>query len=242
MLKLEGFEVATALSAEAGLELADNVRPDAIILDMRMPITNGLQFLRMVRAEAAPGRGARRDRDRRLLPVRAHPARAQVARRVDPLQAALARRPDRARQDARRLIRRERSLPPRLPARAGRRDARLVHAPGRPLHGRLPRAAPALLAARDLRAARSSPSRSRCSRSTPSRSTRRSCSPICCCPSRRWGSTSISSRAKGRRSSDPIRDAADVERLRDFEPREALAHVLDTIRLLRQRARRAACR
>ena len=51
MLKLEGFEVATAISAEAGLELADSVAPDAIILDMRMPITNGLQFLRLVRAK-----------------------------------------------------------------------------------------------------------------------------------------------------------------------------------------------
>jgi DNA-binding response OmpR family regulator len=51
MLKLEGFGVATALSAEAGLELADNVQPDAIILDMRMPITNGLQFLRLVRSK-----------------------------------------------------------------------------------------------------------------------------------------------------------------------------------------------
>src|SRR5215510_2169806 len=51
MLKLEGFEVATAINAEAGLELAENVRPNAIILDMRMPITNGLQFLRMVRAK-----------------------------------------------------------------------------------------------------------------------------------------------------------------------------------------------
>ena len=51
MLKLEGFSVATALSAEAGLELADNVRPDAIILDMRMPITNGLQFLRQIRSK-----------------------------------------------------------------------------------------------------------------------------------------------------------------------------------------------
>ncbi|CAN5881758.1 hypothetical protein BH18ACI5_BH18ACI5_17130 [soil metagenome] len=49
MLKLEGFEVATALNAEAGLELADQMRPDGIILDMRMPITNGLQFLRQVR-------------------------------------------------------------------------------------------------------------------------------------------------------------------------------------------------
>ncbi len=50
MLKLEGFVVATALSAEAGLELATNLRPDAIILDMRMPLTNGLQFLRLVRS------------------------------------------------------------------------------------------------------------------------------------------------------------------------------------------------
>jgi DNA-binding response OmpR family regulator len=51
MLKLEGFGVATALSAEVGLELADNVRPQAIILDMRMPITNGLQFLRLIRSK-----------------------------------------------------------------------------------------------------------------------------------------------------------------------------------------------
>jgi DNA-binding response OmpR family regulator len=51
MLKLEGFSVATALNAEAGLELADNVRPHAIILDMRMPITNGLQFLRTIRSK-----------------------------------------------------------------------------------------------------------------------------------------------------------------------------------------------
>jgi len=49
MLKLEGFNVATALNAETGLELADSVHPNAIILDMRMPITNGLQFLRVVR-------------------------------------------------------------------------------------------------------------------------------------------------------------------------------------------------
>ena len=51
MLKLEGFEVATAINAEAGLELADHVRPNAIILDMRMPIMNGLQFLRKLRAK-----------------------------------------------------------------------------------------------------------------------------------------------------------------------------------------------
>ncbi len=49
ILKLEGFQVATALTAEAGLELADNIRPDGILLDMRMPITSGLQFLRRIR-------------------------------------------------------------------------------------------------------------------------------------------------------------------------------------------------
>ena len=51
ILQLEGYEVATALSAETGLELASTVQPHAIILDMRMPITTGLQFLRLVRSK-----------------------------------------------------------------------------------------------------------------------------------------------------------------------------------------------
>jgi len=50
MLQLEGFTVSTASSADAGLEIADHARPDAIILDLRMPITNGLQFLRAIRS------------------------------------------------------------------------------------------------------------------------------------------------------------------------------------------------
>ena len=49
MLRLEGYRVASALDPTAGLELADNLRPDAIILDMRMPLISGLQFLRQVR-------------------------------------------------------------------------------------------------------------------------------------------------------------------------------------------------
>lgn len=49
ILKLEGFSVATAFNADEGIGLAEKVNPAAIILDMRMPITNGLQFLRMVR-------------------------------------------------------------------------------------------------------------------------------------------------------------------------------------------------
>jgi DNA-binding response OmpR family regulator len=50
MLTLEGFRVATALSAEEGVEAASTVQPDAIILDLRMPILSGLQVLRVLRA------------------------------------------------------------------------------------------------------------------------------------------------------------------------------------------------
>jgi two-component system, OmpR family, response regulator PrrA len=52
MLKLEGFAVATAINPETGLELAETVHPDAIILDLRMPLVNGIQFLRHVRSRA----------------------------------------------------------------------------------------------------------------------------------------------------------------------------------------------
>lgn len=50
LLKLEGFEVATAQSAEDGLELADRIRPNAIVLDMRMPTSDGLHLLRLIRS------------------------------------------------------------------------------------------------------------------------------------------------------------------------------------------------
>lgn len=53
MLRLEGYEVVTALDPEEGLQLAGSLHPSAIILDMRMPIINGLQFLRKVRATPA---------------------------------------------------------------------------------------------------------------------------------------------------------------------------------------------
>ena len=50
MLQLEGFEVRTAISAETGLCEAERSRPDAIILDLRMPLVDGLAFLRRLRA------------------------------------------------------------------------------------------------------------------------------------------------------------------------------------------------
>ena len=42
--------MATALSADAGLELAGNLLPDGILVDLRMPITSGLEFVRHVRS------------------------------------------------------------------------------------------------------------------------------------------------------------------------------------------------
>ena len=50
MLRLEGYEVRTAMNAETGLREADKSHPDAIILDLRMPLVDGLGFLRRLRA------------------------------------------------------------------------------------------------------------------------------------------------------------------------------------------------
>ena len=53
MLKLEGCEVETALDVKRGLALAVSKRPDAIILDLQMPLETGRDFLRKLR-EALP--------------------------------------------------------------------------------------------------------------------------------------------------------------------------------------------
>jgi DNA-binding response OmpR family regulator len=52
MLRLEGYQVRTAVNAETGLREARDNRPDAIILDLRMPLVDGLGFLRQLRARA----------------------------------------------------------------------------------------------------------------------------------------------------------------------------------------------
>lgn len=59
MLRLEGFDVRTALNGEMGLLEASKSHPDAIILDLRMPLLDGLRFLRRLRA----------DHDQRDVPV-----------------------------------------------------------------------------------------------------------------------------------------------------------------------------
>jgi two-component system, OmpR family, response regulator MprA len=50
MLRLEGYQVRTAVNAESGLQEADQSQPDAVILDLRMPLVDGLAFLRQLRA------------------------------------------------------------------------------------------------------------------------------------------------------------------------------------------------
>ena len=50
MLRLEGYQVRTAVCAERGLREAEDSQPDAIILDLRMPLIDGLGFLRRLRA------------------------------------------------------------------------------------------------------------------------------------------------------------------------------------------------
>ncbi len=49
-LRLEGYEVWAGLSAEEGLGLAQTHQPNVIVLDLRMPLTSGLQLLRAIRA------------------------------------------------------------------------------------------------------------------------------------------------------------------------------------------------
>jgi two-component system response regulator PrrA len=51
MLTLEGFQVRTAFNAETGLRVATESLPNAIILDLRMPLVDGLGFLRRLRAQ-----------------------------------------------------------------------------------------------------------------------------------------------------------------------------------------------
>jgi DNA-binding response OmpR family regulator len=50
ILELEGYSVQTALNAEMGLSEAQLNGPDAIILDLHMPLVDGLGFLRRLRA------------------------------------------------------------------------------------------------------------------------------------------------------------------------------------------------
>jgi DNA-binding response OmpR family regulator len=51
MLRIEGFNVLTAMTADTGLHQVTGKLPDAVILDLRMPLVDGLVFLRRFREQ-----------------------------------------------------------------------------------------------------------------------------------------------------------------------------------------------
>jgi len=67
MLRLEGYQVRTAVSAEKGLLEAEHSHPDAIILDLRMPLVDGLGFCDACEPATISARTPWRS-SRRLLP------------------------------------------------------------------------------------------------------------------------------------------------------------------------------
>lgn len=52
MLTLDGHRVTSVQNAQAALDTAGIDQPDALILDMRMPVVSGLDFLRQLRRDA----------------------------------------------------------------------------------------------------------------------------------------------------------------------------------------------
>lgn len=55
----QGFEVTTAINGEEGLHLALEKHPDLILLDLVMPIMNGLTMLEKLRTDTSYGASAR---------------------------------------------------------------------------------------------------------------------------------------------------------------------------------------
>ena len=48
-LSAEGFEVLNAYDGEEGLLKTNEIKPDLIILDLKMPKMNGIEFLKKIR-------------------------------------------------------------------------------------------------------------------------------------------------------------------------------------------------
>src|SRR4051794_7377100 len=53
ILRLEGYQVRTAITANDGLREVSDFNPDAIIVDLRMPLINGFGFLSRLREQRA---------------------------------------------------------------------------------------------------------------------------------------------------------------------------------------------
>jgi DNA-binding response OmpR family regulator len=54
-LSVEGFKVEVALDGESGMEVVKNFKPDAVLLDLMLPKTSGVDVMRQLRADAAFG-------------------------------------------------------------------------------------------------------------------------------------------------------------------------------------------
>jgi CheY-like chemotaxis protein len=50
----EGYEVVDAANGQLALELLETLRPALILLDLRMPVMNGWEFVRRYHASPAP--------------------------------------------------------------------------------------------------------------------------------------------------------------------------------------------
>ncbi len=53
VLEMEGFEVRTAASGAEGIALAEQWRPDLVLMDLRMPEMSGLDALQVLREREA---------------------------------------------------------------------------------------------------------------------------------------------------------------------------------------------
>ena len=87
-LEVEGYEVLSAPDGRAALEMLRQERPDLILLDLMMPVMDGLRFMRTLREVPAPppvvvlsaaGGDHQRERD-----VRAAGAHAVVRKPIEP--------------------------------------------------------------------------------------------------------------------------------------------------------------
>ena len=50
-LKKEGFEVRTAEDGQKGLEIIESRWPDLVILDLMLPVRDGLEICRIIRSK-----------------------------------------------------------------------------------------------------------------------------------------------------------------------------------------------
>jgi CheY-like chemotaxis protein len=51
-LKVSGFEVITAMTGHGALTMIESQKPDAVVLDLKMPGMGGLEVIRIIRSSS----------------------------------------------------------------------------------------------------------------------------------------------------------------------------------------------